>query len=51
MRLIQYAVVNKDNGKVTRIGASLTKANAKLDEMKKANPNANLVIAHKWCSF
>lgn len=51
MRLIQYAVVNKDNGKVHKVGASLTKAQARLKELKEENPTKNLVIGHKWCSF
>ena len=51
MRLIQYAIVNKDNGKVYKVGASLIKAQARLKELKEMNPQMNLVIGHKWCSF
>lgn len=51
MRLIQYSIVDKDNGKVYRVGASLTKAQARLKELKEANHTKNLVIGHKWCSF
>ena len=51
MRLIQYSIVDKDNGKVYRVGASLQKAQAKLKELKEANPQKNLVIGYKWYSF
>lgn len=51
MRLIQYSVVDKDNGKVYRVGASLVKTQTRLKELKEANPQKNLVIGYKWCSF
>ena len=51
MRLIQYAIVDKNTGKAHKVGASLTKAQVRLKELKEENPTKNLVIAHKWCSF
>lgn len=51
MRTIIYAVLNETTGTKTIVGASGVKANEKLAEMQKTNPNENYRIVYKWFSF
>lgn len=51
MRLLHYGIYNENTNKVTATGCKLTTAQNKLDEMKKANPENNYKIVHKWLNI
>lgn len=51
MRTIIYAVLNKETNKKTIIGWDLFEARQRMEEMKNANPSADLTIVYKWKSF
>ena len=51
MRTIFYSVIETKTMKKTSVGVSLTKAEQKLAELQKANPNANYRIIYKWGSI
>ena len=51
MRTIIYAVLNKGTKKKTVIGWNLFEAQERMEEMKNADPSADLAIVYKYKSF
>ena len=48
MRGLFYSILNVDTKEKTFVGLDSAKAQKVLEQMKKENPNANLMITFKW---
>lgn len=51
MRTIFYSVLNSDTNEKVLIGCDSRKAEEKLAEMQKNNPEGNYKIVYKWGSI
>ncbi len=51
MRLLHYGIHNENTNKVINVGVNLQKANSKLNELQKANPNNNFKIVYKFTNI
>ena len=51
MRTIIYGVLDRTNNKVAYTNGNIKKAEVKMEELKKENPNIHYIIGHKWISI